>query len=83
MSTLIKYVPNFLLPPNNISNTSVISYILCMYYIYFILQWLYDANIKCLFISFKEKKWMSLKAKLTDRDLNTAVKLHCQPCNKF
>lgn len=31
----------------------------------------------------RKKKWMSLKAKLTDRDLNTAVKLHCQPCNKF
>lgn len=26
---------------------------------------------------------LSLKVKLSDQDLSTAVKLHCQPCNKF
>lgn len=31
----------------------------------------------------KEKVDQSLKVELSDQDLSTAVKLHCQPCNKF
>lgn len=36
------------------------------------------------FLSCKKKKMnLSGKVELSDQDLSTAVKLHCQTCNKF
>ena len=45
----------------------------------------YDASIKTVFLfpSKEKKNELSLKIELSDQDLSTAVKLHCQPCNKF
>lgn len=53
---------------------------LCICGIYVVLQLPHDANIKIDYF-FQEKK--CLKVELSDRDLSTAVKLHCQPCNKL